>query len=189
MIDGVDRLIAYRRLSGVPALLTIGIGRNAAFADWETLRTIVIGARLGATALILLTGFFWYTRRRRARISADALAAVLAGTEQAIRVENPIGAVVEANAGGALLTLPDGVTERTETRPADGAIIRTVRTTLPDGGAVLIGTDLTARHAAEARIAFLTNHDRLTGLPNRWRAASRIQELIGGRPVRRGWPR
>jgi diguanylate cyclase (GGDEF)-like protein len=45
---------------------------------------------------------------------------------------------------------------------------------------VLIGTNLTARRAAEARLAFLTDHDRLTGLPNRWRATARIQERIAG---------
>jgi diguanylate cyclase (GGDEF)-like protein len=179
-IDGVDRLIAYRRLSGVPALLTIGIGHNAAFADWETLRTIVIGARLGATALILVTGFFWYTRRRRARISADALAAILSGVEQGILVENSVGTVIEANEAGAMLALPDDLAERTATRLSDGAFIHTMRIGLADGGAVLIGTDLTARGVAEARIAYLTDHDRLTGLPNRWRATTRIHELIDG---------
>ena len=56
--------------------------------------------------------------------------------------------------------------------------LKSPATICDDGGAVLIGTDVTARHAAEARIAFLTDHDKLTGLPNRWRAASRIRELI-----------
>lgn len=56
-----------------------------------------------------------------------------------------------------------------------------MRRDLPDGGAVLISTDVSARHAAEERIEFLTNHDSLTGLPNRWRAATLIQDLLAGK--------
>ncbi len=179
-IDGVDRILSWRRLSTVPAILSIGVGHDAFFADWARLRTIVICTRLGSTALILITGFLWYTRRRRARISADALTAILSGVEQAIRVENPMGQVIAANAAGAALTLPDDVAGQT-VRHADGTIRHTVRHELPDRGFVLIGTDLTARRASEARIAFLSEHDTLTGLLNRWSATARIQQRIGER--------
>jgi diguanylate cyclase (GGDEF)-like protein len=196
-IDGIDRLFSYRHLTGIPATLTVGVGQDAAFADWERLRQTVIVMRLVTSALILLAAYVWFTRRRRAKISRDALAAILAGVEQGIRVENRHGRVVAANPAGAKVSMPPtagppntgpptagppNAGTAAETLGDDGAIIQSVRHDLPDGGTVLISTDVTARRAAETRIAFLTNHDPLTALPNRWRAAARIQELIGEKP-------
>jgi diguanylate cyclase (GGDEF)-like protein len=180
-IDGIDRIFSYRHLPGIPVRLYVGVGHDAVFADWRALRITVIGGRVLATALILLTGFFWYTRRRRARITSDALTAILTSIEHGIRVETRDGRVVAANEAGAELRMPGDAGQLVETRRPDGSIIQIVRHDLADGGTVLVGTDVTARHAAEARIAFLTNHDKLTGLPNRWRAVSRIQELIAER--------
>jgi len=177
-IDGIDRIFAYRHLTGIPVTLLVGIGLDAAFADWETLRLTVIGTRLITSSLILLTAWIWLTRRRRAKISSDALAAILTGVEHGVRVEKRGGRVVMVNRAGASLLAPREAETPVETRYDDGTIIQTTRHDLADGGTVLIGTDLTTRRAAEARITYLTHHDRLTGLPNRWRAASLIQERI-----------
>ena len=180
-IDGVDRMYAYRRLDGLPVTLMVGIGYEATFAEWDIVRMTVIGTRMVASALILVAGYVWYTRRRRARISADALSAILTSVDRGIRVENARGEVIAANAMGAALRLPDGTGPRTESVNPDGTIIQIERHEVADGGMVLIGTDVTADHAVEARIDFLTHHDPLTGLPNRWRAASRIQERIAAK--------
>ncbi|MGD0430128.1 MAG: EAL domain-containing protein [Acetobacteraceae bacterium] len=189
-LDGVDRIFSYHHLDRVPAALIVGIGYDATFAGWESLRLIIVSARLAGTALILLAGVFWYTRRGQAKISADALTAILASVDQGIRVESADGRVIMANSAGAALRLPvetnkpgemdkRGETNKQADLPGpDGTIVRVTRHDLADGGAVLVGTDLTSRHDAEARISFLTDHDRLTGLPNRWRAASCIQDLI-----------
>jgi diguanylate cyclase (GGDEF)-like protein len=96
-------------------------------------------------------------------------------------VEKSGGRLVVANETGALLRLPLDACAPVVTRTATGAIIQTTRHDLPSGGTVLIGTDVTENRAARARIAFLTDHDPLTGLPNRWHAASRIQELVAGK--------
>jgi diguanylate cyclase (GGDEF)-like protein len=180
-IDGVDRIFSYRHLDVVPATLLVGIGSDLTFADWETLRLIVVAARLGATVLILLGGFLWYTRRRRANISTSALATILESVDHAVRVEGADGRMIVCNAAGAALRLPDQETATAEQLRPDGSAVQVTRYDLIDGGKVLIGTDIATRDAAEARIAFLTNHDRLTGLPNRWRATSHIQELIAQR--------
>jgi diguanylate cyclase (GGDEF)-like protein len=182
-IDGVDRLFAYQHLAGIPAILAVGIGHDAAFADWRILRLAVICTRLVTTALILLGAYVWFTRRRRARIPASALAAILSGVEHGIRVESRAGHVVAANPAGAAARMPPGDGAPVEALGDDGTIVRIARHDLADGGRVLISTDVTARRAAETRISFLTNHDALTGLPNRWRAAARIQGLLGARPA------
>jgi diguanylate cyclase (GGDEF)-like protein len=180
-IDGVDRIFSYRHLTGLPATLIVGIGHDAIFTDWKTLRTIVITGRLLATAFILVISVFWYRRRHRATISGDALTAILTSIESGIRVENRDGVVVAANEAGANLRMPDRVSQQAEVQGPDGRMIQMARRDLADGGMVLIGTDISARHTAEERIEFLTNHDSLTGLPNRWRAASLIQELLVGK--------
>ena len=177
-IDGIDRIFSYRQVPGVPITLIVGVGHEAVFAGWRSLRLTVIGGRLLATAFVLLTGFCWYSRRRQANISTGALSAILTHIDQGVRVETRAGRVVAVNTAGAAPRLPDKGSPTPEARRLDGSIIQLARHDLADGGTILISTDLTARHAAQARIDFLTNHDSLTGLPNRWRAASLIQDLI-----------
>jgi diguanylate cyclase (GGDEF)-like protein len=177
-IDGVDRIFSYRHLTDLPLTLIVGVGHDAIFTDWKILRFTVFAGRALATAFILVIAVFWYRRRHRAKISKDALTAILTSIEPGVRVESSDGVVVAANEAGAALRMPDSTSSRAEIQRPDGSVIQLVRRELADGGTVLIGTDVTARHAAEARIEFLTNHDRLTGLPNRWRAAAHIQELI-----------
>jgi diguanylate cyclase (GGDEF)-like protein len=177
-IDGIDRIYSYLDLREIPATLMVGIGYDATFAGWETLRLIIVFSRVAASSLILVAAWFWYTRRRRAKISATALAAILTSIDQGIRVEDADGRIVAANDAGAALRMPGDASRRVETPRPDGRIIETTRHDVADGGTILIGTDVTARQAAETRIEFLTHHDPLTGLPNRWLAASRIQDLI-----------
>jgi diguanylate cyclase (GGDEF)-like protein len=180
-IDGVDRIFSYRHLAGLPVTLIVGIGHDAILTEWKTLRFTVITGRLLATAFILVIAVFWYRRRHRATISGDALTAILTSIDTGIRVESRDGAVVAANAAGADLRMPDRASRQAEVQRADGSMIQLARRELADGGSVLIGTDITARHVAEERIEFLTNHDSLTGLPNRWRAATLIQQLLAGK--------
>ncbi len=176
-IDGIDRIFSYLHLPDVPLTVVVGVGHDAIFADCDMLWLTMIGTRSLSTSLILLAFFFWYTRRRRARISSDAFSAILASIEHGIRVEDRDGRVIAANAAGATLHMPHGARSPAELQRPDGGIIQMARHELADGGAVVVGTDITARHAAEARIEFLTNHDKLTGLPNRWLAVTRIAEL------------
>jgi diguanylate cyclase (GGDEF)-like protein len=180
-IDGIDRIYSYRHLRDIPATLMVGIGYDATFAGWETLRIVVVLTRVTASSLILIAAWFWYTRRRQARISAVALSAILTNIDHGVRVEDADGKIIAVNDEGNALRMPDDTSWTVVAPRPDGAIIQTTRHDIPDGGTILIGTDVTARRAADARIDFLTDHDVLTGLPNRWRAASRIQELIAAK--------
>jgi diguanylate cyclase (GGDEF)-like protein len=177
-IDGVDRIYSYRHLSALPVTLIIGIGHEAILTDWKTLRFTIITGRLLATGFILVISMIWYRRRHRAMISGDALTAILTSIDTGIRVENRDGLVVAANVAGADLRMSDRMGQQAEVQRPDGRTVRLTRRDLIDGGTVLIGTDVTDRSVAEDRIEFLTNHDSLTGLPNRWRAATQIQDLL-----------
>jgi diguanylate cyclase (GGDEF)-like protein len=50
---------------------------------------------------------------------------------------------------------------------ADGRILAIVRHIMPDGGILSIHEDITVRANNERKIAYLAEHDQLTGLPNR----------------------
>ena len=164
LIDGIDRIVAFRHVPGVPLTVVVGIGHDATFADWEMLRFTVLCTRVLSTVLISLAGLLWYSRRRRARISASALTAILTNIEHGVRVESRDGRVLAANEAGKALRMPNDAGWRTELQRPDGSRVQIDRHDLADGGTVLIGTDVTARQAAQARIAFLTDHDSLTGL-------------------------
>jgi diguanylate cyclase (GGDEF)-like protein len=59
---------------------------------------------------------------------------------------------------------------------ANGRIISIVRTPMTDGGWVATHEDITVRALNEKRIAFLAEHDLLTGLANRALFSERLQE-------------
>lgn len=64
-----------------------------------------------------------------------------------------------------------------------GASVQQTVNPLPDGGWVATFEDITERLRSEERIAFLAQHDALTGLPNRLHFGERLAEeiLVAGR--------
>jgi diguanylate cyclase (GGDEF)-like protein len=200
-LDGVDRMFAFHRLTGLPVTVSAAVGHEAVFADWGSLLIRVISLETLATILTFLTWLFWYARRQRTEISAAALTVVLANIENGVRVYRHDGVTVAANQAGLDLPVHNpGPIDPGPFSPGPispgpispgpispghiddvGGAVHISRHDLSDGATVLIGTDRSKTQATEARIEFLTNHDKLTGLPNRWRAASRIRELIAGK--------
>lgn len=66
----------------------------------------------------------------------------------------------------------------------DGRIMALVSKPMPGGGWVATHEDITERCQAEAKIAFLANHDALTGLPNRRHLQDKMIAALGA--IRRG---
>lgn len=71
--------------------------------------------------------------------------------------------VTDSALGGAAFTLPDG------------RFIEIRRTLLPDGGWIAAHDDITEQRRAGQQIAYLSNHDALTGLMNRAAFRERLQ--------------
>ena len=209
--EGQERIHAHQHLEEMPVIVVASASHDMMFKSWKSLRRGIAAAAALATALIGLTGWFWRARKRRTDITGEILNVLLANTEHGVRMERADGTVAAVNAAGSVLRwespaqrvsmvqapaghTPAGNTPagqasadepppREERQHEDGGAVRITRHALKRGGTILIGTDLTARQMAEARITFLTHHDPLTGLPNRWHATSRVQALIEGRPA------
>ncbi|WP_244850592.1 sensor domain-containing diguanylate cyclase [Caballeronia sp. SL2Y3] len=62
----------------------------------------------------------------------------------------------------------------------DGRRLELSRDPVPDGSAVIIVEDVTARRRAEAKILHWAHHDSLTGLPNRRYLSDHAERLIAG---------
>lgn len=69
-------------------------------------------------------------------------------------------------------------------RLRDGRLIQTHQQPIPDGGWIATCEDVTERHQVRERVAFLSSHDAITGLPNRGRFLKTAGELMAkGRRV------
>lgn len=180
-LDGISRISAWRHLNGLPVTVIAGVGYDAAFAGWEVFRNRVIGVATLATALIFLAGMFWRSRRRHNGISAETLTLLLANIDQGVRLEHGDGTLIAANDAGLKLSRRNILDPIRDGQDQSSGATSIAHHELTGHRTLVVGTDLTAQRAAEARIDFLTNHDRLTGLPNRWAATSRIQSAIASR--------
>jgi len=72
--DGVDRFYAFQRVGNFPLLLTIGIARETAFAEWNRKALAAVGAMVGLIAAIGILGTALVAElRRRGRAEQSAL--------------------------------------------------------------------------------------------------------------------
>ena len=72
VLDKVTRMFVYRKLSGLPLVLVVGLGRTEVFAEWRQ-KAIFTGASLGV--LLAIAGLLAFALRRELRraAAADAL--------------------------------------------------------------------------------------------------------------------
>ena len=64
-------------------------------------------------------------------------------------------------------------------RPDDGRVVAVTVEMMPDGGWVSTLEDVTERHRAQERVAFMAHHDGLTGLANRVLLGERFELALG----------
>ena len=106
------------------------------------------------------------------------------GTSHETIIDRSLAAGVHAEADGAQLRRHVGIILGRRRRRSrfvpfgDHRILAAIHEPMPDGGWLATFEDVTERHQAEARIAFLANHDALTGLPNRTMLAKKVDEAL-----------
>ena len=181
VLDGVQRIISYRRVPGYPLVVTVAMGRDEALAPFEASKeTLLRIALLADFALLVLIGLgvaeSYRLRSMREHLSAKSkiLASTFANMKEGILLIDSAGMVIAVNdvaldllglsRRGLVMPTPYAQLSlaRYETgfdahdiqqiALGGGRTIEVKTSTLPDGGVVKTLNDISARKSAQSAI-------------------------------------
>jgi signal transduction histidine kinase/DNA-binding NarL/FixJ family response regulator len=169
-VDGVDRVISYRKVAGFPLIVTVALARNEALADFEMAQTSLWRVMSLVAAFLIVTiiwGVFQRYRLDGTRESLISQTRVLASTltnmqEGILMIDAANQVIVMNERARTLLSMPadyfklpfaavhlpfeNAREDRTEEQTVAGGKVLEIRTTLlPDGGSVKTFGDITDR--------------------------------------------
>ncbi|MDB5642850.1 MAG: Signal transduction histidine kinase [Hyphomicrobiales bacterium] len=169
-VDGVDRIISYRRVAAFPLVVTVSVATVEALADYEAAKNslwqllFLVAVFLGATIIWgVIQRFRLDGTRDSLLIQTRVLASTLVNMQEGILMIDAANDVVVMNdRARSLLNMPASFFElpfpaihlpfniskesRTEEHSFGGDVVLEIRTTLlPDGGYVKTFNDITDR--------------------------------------------
>ncbi|MGZ2747621.1 diguanylate cyclase domain-containing protein [Burkholderia stagnalis] len=158
----------------------------------ERQRNAALAARFDAALTYMPHGLCMVDAEDRV-IVANRRTAQLFGSPREIMLNTPLPDVVAA-LGAGVAAEPDETELAAHCRNwlnrepapleltlADGRQLEMTRHQVPDGNAVVIVEDVTARRRAERHIRHLARHDALTGLPNRHELHAELKRMLARR--------
>ena len=142
-------------------------------------------------------GLCMFDAERRLLVCNDRYARMYRLPQELLKTGTPHAAIIrnrvlhgilkgEKNDGAAeqkiaaLAALPSDTTSRRIDEFADGRLICVTRQPMAGGGWVATHLDVTEQQRSEAKIAFMAQHDALTGLPNRAVLRERLEHALAG---------
>ena len=107
-LDGVDRLVSFCAVEGLPLVVAVGQDTTSVLAVWREIRRNNILAGLAFSAMTLLLGWLLEGHRQRSVRSQTALKATMENITQGILMVDRVGRIAVVNARAiALLGFPE----------------------------------------------------------------------------------
>ena len=108
-LDGVERIVSYRRLADYPLTVAVGFDTDSVFEHYNKIKRRALLTGGVSTTIVLLLGMFWISQRKRSLAAKRALSVTLESISQGILMVDEHGRLPVINQRAIdLLGVPHG---------------------------------------------------------------------------------